>query len=89
MPGVSNRFVATLIAGVVENFGSHFQDNPHGSASLGDEMARWQEFKTFRGHFACRECGRKKFQRPPGMKKPVCSHDACQAQFRFEAVGSP
>ena len=44
VPGVNNRFLTSLQTGVVENFGSHFQEGPYGDGSLGDEKARWNEF---------------------------------------------
>jgi recombinational DNA repair ATPase RecF len=87
VPGVNNRFLASLVKGEIENFGSHFQDGPYGDGSIGDEKARWEEFKTFRGQFACKKCGRTKFQRPFTLKKPVCAHDGCEAQFEFAVPG--
>ncbi len=85
VPGVNNRFLASLVKGEIENFGSHFQDGPYGDGSIGDEKARWEEFKTFRGQFACKKCNRTKFQRPLTLKKPVCAHGGCEAQFEFVA----
>ena len=85
--GVNNRFLDSLAKGEIENFGSHFQDGPYGDGSIGDEKARWEEFKAFRSQFVCRKCGRTKFQRPFTLKKPVCAHDGCEAQFEF-AVAS-
>jgi len=84
VPGVANRFLNTLQAGAVENFGSHFQDNPYGFASVGDERARWAEFRAFRDAFRCARCGRERFKRPFGMDRPVCKRDGCEAQFSFE-----
>jgi hypothetical protein len=84
VPGVANRFLHTLQAGTVENFGSHFQDNPYGFGSVGDERTRWTEFKAFRDAFRCQGCDRKRFKRPLGMGRPVCRHDGCEAQFAFE-----
>lgn len=84
VPGVNNRFLSSLVLGAVENFGSHFQDVPYGSGSLGDEKARWEEFKAFRGQFTCRACGRTRFQRPFPLQKPVCVHTGCEAQFGFQ-----
>jgi ABC-type lipoprotein export system ATPase subunit len=81
--GVNNRFLTSLQKGEVENFGSHFQDAPYGDGSIGDERTRWNEFKTFRGQFACPKCKRTRFQRPFTLKKPVCAHPACEAQFEF------
>lgn len=88
VPGVNNRFLDSLVKGVIENFGSHFQDGPYGDGSIGDEKARWEEFKTFRGQFACKKCSRTKFQRPFTLKKPVCAHDSCEAQFEFAAAAA-
>jgi hypothetical protein len=85
VPGVNNRFLASLAKGEIENFGSHFQDGPYGDGSIGDEKARWEEFKAFRGQFACPKCNRTKFQRPFTLKRPVCSHEGCEAQFEFAA----
>lgn len=81
--GVNNRFLDSLVKGEVENFGSHFQDGPYGDGSIGDEKARWVEFKAFRNQFTCKKCNRTKFQRPLTLKKPVCAHDGCEAQFEF------
>ena len=89
VPGVNNRFLASLAKGEIENFGSHFQDGPYGDGSIGDEKARWEEFKTFRSKFACKKCSRTKFQRPFTLKKPVCAHDGCEAQFEFAAALAP
>ena len=86
VPGVSNRFLTSLVKGEIENFGSHFQDGLYGDGSIGDEKARWEEFKAFRGQFACPKCSRVKFQRPFALKKPVCAHDGCEAQFEFKAA---
>ena len=68
----------------MENFGSHFQDDPYGFGSVGDERARWTEFKVFRDAFRCPACDRKRFKRPLGMDRPVCRHNGCEAQFAFE-----
>jgi len=84
--GVNNRFLTSLVTGAIENFGSHFQDAPYGGGSVGDEKARWEEFKTFRNQFACKRCGRTRFQRPLMLKKPVCSNGGCEAQFQFSAL---
>ena len=84
--GVSNRFLTSLEMGVIENFGSHFQDGPYGDGSIGDERVRWDEFKAFRIQFACPQCKRTKFQRPHPLKKPLCAHDTCEAQFDFAPV---
>jgi len=83
VPGVNNRFLTSLVKGEIENFGSHFQDGPYGDGSIGDEKVRWEEFKTFRGQFACKKCNRTKFQRPFPLNKPVCGDDGCEAQFEF------
>jgi hypothetical protein len=81
--GVNNRFLDSLVKGVIENFGSHFQDAMYGSGSIGDEKARWEEFKAFRIQFACRSCGRLRFKRPISLKKPVCAHEGCEFPFAF------
>ncbi len=86
VPGVNNQFLDSLVKGEIENFGSPFQDGPYGDGSVGDEKTRWEEFKTFRSQFACKKCGRTKFQRPFTLKKPVCAHDGCEAQFEFAAA---
>ncbi|WP_375698890.1 AAA family ATPase [Pseudophaeobacter sp. TrK17] len=82
VPGVNNRFINSLIKGEIENFGSHFQDGPYGDGSIGDEQARWDEFKYFRKQFEC-VCGRTKYKRPFGLSKPVCAHHKCEMQFAF------
>lgn len=86
VPGVNNRFLDSIVKGEIENFGSHFQDGPYGDGSIGDEKARWEEFKAFRSQFACKKCSRTKFQRPFTLNKPVCAHDGCEAQFKFAAA---
>ncbi|MHA6644000.1 AAA family ATPase [Mesorhizobium sp. A623] len=86
VPGVNNRFIDSLIKGNIENFGSHFQDGPYGDGSMGDEKARWEEFKAFREQFKCGACGRMKYQRPFGLNKPVCAHGGCETQFAFAAT---
>ena len=83
IPGVSNRFLVTLQRGEVENFGSHFQDGLYGDGSIGDERARWEEFKAFRAQFVCPKCSRTRFKRPNVLKKPVCAHDRCEEMFEF------
>jgi hypothetical protein len=84
VPGVANRFLTTLQTDTVENFGSHFQENPYGDGSVGDERTRWTEFKAFRDAFRCAGCGRERFKRPQGMDRPVCRHNGCEAQFAFQ-----
>jgi energy-coupling factor transporter ATP-binding protein EcfA2 len=83
--GVNNRFLASLQKGEIENFGSHFQDGPYGYGSIGDERARWDEFKVFRTQFSCQKCSRTRFKRPADLKRPVCAHEGCEAQFEFVA----
>lgn len=83
--GVNNRFLDSLVKGEIENFGSHFQDGVYGGGSIGDEKTRWEEFKSFRSQFTCKKCGRTRFQRPYALKKPLCAHSACEAQFDFSA----
>jgi len=87
VPGVNNRFIASLVKGDIENFGSHFQDAPYGDGSIGDEKTRWDEFKAFRSQFQC-VCGRTKYQRPFGLNKPVCAHDKCESQFAFRPLAA-
>ena len=87
--GVNNRFLASLQRGVVENFGSHFQDAPYGHSSIGDEKARWEEFKSFRIRFVCPACGRTRFKRPTGMYNPVCKNNSCEEKFYFAAPELP
>ncbi len=84
VPGVKTRFLDTLQTGTVENFGSHFQDNPYGFGSVGDERARWREFRVFRDAFRCPACGRTRFKRPLGMTRPACRHSGCETQFAFK-----
>lgn len=85
VPGVNNRFIASLVKGDIENFGSHFQEGPYGDGSIGDEKTRWDEFKVFRSQFEC-VCGRTKYKRPFGLNKPVCTHDKCETQFAFKPL---
>lgn len=68
VPGVNNRFIANLVKGDIENFGSYFQDALHGEGSIGDEKTCWDEFRAFRGQFEC-VCGRTKYKRPLGLNK--------------------
>lgn len=79
--GVSNPFLLSLHRGEIENFGSHFQDNPQGYGSIGDERRRWTEFKEFRDLFRCPGCGSQRFKRPVGMERPVCKK--CEVRFAF------
>ena len=81
--GVDNRFLSSLGTGVIENFGSHFQDVPYGDGSIGDEKTRWKEFKSFRSQFSCPACKRTKFKKPFGLNKPVCAHAGCETPFAF------
>jgi predicted ATPase len=85
--GVNNRFIASLIKGDIENFGSHFQEAPYGDGSIGDEQTRWDEFKAFRAQFEC-VCGRTKYKRPIGLKNPVCAHEKCETQFALRSPAS-
>lgn len=80
--GVSNPFLQSLATGTVENFGSHFQDNPAAQASIGDEQARWKEFTDFRELFRCPSCERRRFKRAY-FHRPVCAHEKCETQFAF------
>ena len=84
--GVSGSFLSSLQKGVVENLGSHHSDNPYKSGSVGDDKARWEEFKSFRDLFKCPSCGKKRFRRPPTLEIPVCT--SCQAPFQFSASHS-
>ena len=79
--GVSGSFLTSLQKGVVENLGSHHSENPYKSGSVGDDKARWEEFKSFRDLFKCSACGNHQFRRPPTLDKPVCTK--CQAPFMF------
>lgn len=83
VPGVNNRFLASLQKGDIENFGSHFQDAQYGAGSIGDEKVRWEEFKFFRDAFVCGKCKKSRFKRPTGMAKPVCTTEKCETQFAF------
>lgn len=40
VPGVNNRFLTSLAAGAIENFGSHFQDGPYGDGPFGNPELR-------------------------------------------------
>lgn len=81
VPGISNTFLSSLQKGVIENFASHFSDNPYKIGSIGDEKARWIEFQNFRNQFVCPGCGKRRFKRPPSLKKPVCA--SCEMPFAF------
>lgn len=81
--GFKNPFWDSLQKGTVENFGSHFQDNPGAAWSGGDEKKRWAEFKAFRDLFCCPSCGHAKFKRPKvGVDKPLCAK--CETPFAFK-----
>lgn len=83
--GISNPFFNSLQKGNVENFGSHFSDDPSAWGSIGDEKKRWSEFREFRDFFVCK-CGSKKFKRPKvGVKKALCAR--CETPFVF-SVGT-
>ena len=81
MSAASNGILTSLQSGVVENLSSHFSDNPYKSNSVGDDRARWDEFKYFRDLFKCPSCGKRRFKRPVGLSKPVCH--SCEMQFAF------
>ena len=85
VPGIANSFLASLQKGDVENFGSHFSDNPNAAGSKGDEGARWVEFKYFRDLFACPNCGSTRIVRPNPLSKPVCKK--CETSFAFNDAG--
>lgn len=87
VPGISNTFLSSLQKGVVENFASHFSDNPYKNASVGDEKARWREFQYFRDQFVCPGCGKRRFKRPHSLKKPVCA--SCETPFAFPVPPGP
>lgn len=78
---VQNSFLLSLQSGVVENLSSHFSDNPYKSGSVGDDRARWEEFKYFRGLFKCPACDKRRFKRPMTLTKPVCNY--CETPFAF------
>ena len=82
VPGISNSFLNSLQQGYVENFASHFSDNPYMSYSSGDEKTRWKEFQYFRDLFVCPSCNGKRFKRPKELSKPVCNK--CEIQFEFK-----
>ncbi len=77
--GVANPFLASLQKGDLENFGSHFTDNPHECFSVGDEKQRWAEFVAFRDMFSCSQCGSRRYIRPDPLVKPICKK--CQLPF--------
>ena len=79
--GFMNPFLTSLQTGIVENFASHFSDNPNRSGSMGDEKARWDEFRAFRNLFRCPKCGHNRFKRPHPIKKPLCNK--CETPFEF------
>lgn len=83
VPGVNNSFIASLIRGDIENFGSHFQDAPYGNGSIGDERKRWDEFEAFRAQFQC-VCGRTKYKRSSTHNRPICAHKGCETPFVFK-----
>ncbi len=84
VPGISNPFLISLQIGEIENFGSHFSDDPSAWPSPGDEGRRWQEFKYFRGLFVCSGCRAARFKRPKGMDRPVCVK--CETAFDFRTT---
>ena len=81
VPKMHNRFLESVKDGYIENLASHFPENPNKRGSIGDEKVRWAEFKYFRDKFACPKCGKRKFQRPLSLEKPVCI--GCQEPFTF------
>ena len=82
VPGNANPFLQSIQQGVVENLASHFSDNPHRVASVGDDKKRWEEFKYFRDQFVCPSCNRSRFRRPFDVDKPLCNF--CQQPFSFQ-----
>jgi len=81
VPGIANPFLASLERGDVENFGSHFSENPNETLSIGDEKTRWREFTFFRDLFVCQKCETRRFIRPDPLKKPICKK--CEETFSF------
>lgn len=77
----TNPFLNTLQKGTLENFGSHFSDNPNASASIGDEKTRWTNFQEFKSYFNCKNpsCKKGRFKRPENFKKPSCQY--CETPF--------
>ena len=75
------RVLTSLQKGVVENLASHHSDIPNRSSSVGDDRARWTEFKEFRELFKCPTCEEQRFMSPFANKKPVCRK--CQTPFEF------
>jgi len=84
VPGIANPFLVSLQTGDLENFGSHFSDNPCEGASSGDDKARWKEFTYFRDQFACKKCNNKRFVRPDQLNAPVCNK--CNEPFSFQPL---
>lgn len=84
--GHSKPFLQSMQRANIENMGSHHRNGPYASSSVGDTLARWEEFKRFRSMFTCR-CGHSRFKRPDGLKIPICRK--CEAQFSFELQTSP
>lgn len=80
--GIKTPFLVSLQQGNVENFGSHFSDDPNSYDSIGDEKKRWKEFKEFRDLFICLDCGCNHFERPDNLGKPVC--EKCSTPFKFK-----
>lgn len=83
VPGISNTFLSSLQKGAIENFSTHFSDNPYQNASFGDAKARWKEFQYFRDQFVCSKCGKARFKRPLTFKRPVCFY--CETPFDFQS----
>ena len=81
VPGIANSFLTSLQKGDVENFGSHFSDDPNAWKAIGDEKSRWREFKYFRDLFVCGDCGGRRFIRPDQLTKPVCKK--CEKTLDF------
>ncbi len=88
VPGIASPFLTSLQKGEVENFASHFSDNPYKSGSGGDEKQRWEEFRLFRDLFVCSKCGRTRFKRPQGLSKPVCKGKGCETPFEFQVASA-
>lgn len=82
--GHANPFIDSLRTGTVENFGSHFTDNPGAFLSVGDQKVRWDEFRRFRDAFRCPVCGKRRFHRPRGSRLPLCEGANCGASFAFK-----
>ena len=80
------RFMGEMRRAVIENQGSHGDDNPFRWGSIGDDESFWEDFKKLRDYFTCK-CGKLKLVLDALTNKPRCS--ACGLNFKMVPHAPP